>query len=166
MVLSQRSIWIGVAVSMVIVTFLIVRWQPDRQLGHRWEGFLDAFSTRRWGAVDGFLSPDYQDAWGHTRLNLKHRATYDLREFTNLEVRAESVTIVRSGKSATISAVVRITGSGGYQAERTRRAVNRVFSASQFEWKRHSWRPWDWRLVSVENPEIDLPGAYGAPFAP
>ena len=153
------------AVMLLIGAFLAFRWQPDRQLVRRWDGFLDAFSTRRWNAVDAYLSPDYRDSWGHTRQNLKARANYALREYTHLEVRVESVSIRRTGRSATIEAVVRVTGSGGYAAESTRRAVNRVFSTTEFKWERHPWRPWDWRLVWADNPEIDLPRAYNAPFA-
>jgi len=140
-----------VAAALLIAAFLAFRWQPDRQLGHRWEGFLDAFSTRRWGAVDAFLSPGYQDPWGHTRQNLKRHAIYALRGFTHLEICAETATIIRTGETAAISAVVRITGSGGYLAKQTRHAVNTVFSPSQFKWERQSWRPWDWRLFSIEN---------------
>jgi hypothetical protein len=146
--------------------FLAFRWQPDRQLVRRWDGFLDAFSTRRWNAVDAYLSPEYLDSWGHTRQDLQARATHALREFTHLEVRVESVSIHRTGLSATIEAVVRVRGSGSYAAENTRRAVNGVFSTTEFNWKRHSWRPWDWRLVWAGNPEIDLPQAYNRPFAP
>jgi hypothetical protein len=166
MVLNQRSILIGVAVILLIGATLIFRWQPDRQLNRRWEGFLEAFSTRRWSAVDTYLSPEYQDSWGHTRHDLKRQATYALRDFTRLEIRVESVATRRTGRSATIEAVVRISGSGGYRAESTRRAVNTVFPPTEFRWERQLWRPWDWRLVWADNPEIDLPGAYGMPFGP
>jgi hypothetical protein len=139
---------------------LAIRWQPDAHLERNWQGFLDAFETRRWSAVNSYLSPDYHDSWGHTRSQLGREATYALTDFRTLEVRAVQPIIERTGRHARVSAVIRIAGEGGPRANRAREAVNEVFVPTDFEWVRSPWRPWDWRLLSVNNNQVDLPAAY------
>lgn len=156
----SRRIWIAAISTLVIGIWLALRWQPDTQLERRWEGFLDAFETRRWSAVNAYLSPEYHDSWGHTRQQLGRDATYALTDFRTLEVRATEPVMKRSGRQARIEAVIRIVGDGGPRAEQARLAVNRVFIPTTFAWERRPWRPWDWRLVSIENAEVDLPAAY------
>lgn len=156
----SRKIWIAAISTLVIGIWLALRWQPDTQLERRWEGFLDAFETQRWSAVNAYLSPEYHDSWGHTRHQLGRDATYALTDFRTLEVRATEPVVDRSGRQARIEAVIRIVGDGGPRAEQARLAVNRVFIPTTFTWERRPWRPWDWRLVSIENAEVDLPSAY------
>lgn len=151
---------IAVTACLLLVIWLAIRWQPDAQLERRWEGFLNAFETRRWSAVNAYLSPEYHDSWGHTRQQLGREATYALTDFRSLEVRATEVVMERTGNRAHIEAVIRVVGEGGPRANQARQAVNRVFIATEFEWERRPWRPWDWRLVSIENGKVDLPAAY------
>lgn len=158
--LTSKKIWIGAIATLVAVIGLTIRWQSDAQLERRWEGFLDAFETRRWSAVNAYLSPDYHDSWGHTRQQLGREATYALTDFRTLQVRAVQAIIERNGRQARIEAVMRIAGEGGPRANQARQVVNEVFAPTVFEWIRSPWRPWDWRLVSVENTEVDLPAAY------
>lgn len=156
----SRKTWIASIIVLFLIVGLAIRWQPDAQLERCWEGFLDAFETRRWSAVNAYLSPEYHDSWGHTRRQLGRDATYALTDFRTLEVRATHTVIERSGRRAQIEAVIRVVGDGGPRAEQARQAVNRVFVPTTFAWERRPWRPWDWRLVRITNEEVDLPTAY------
>jgi hypothetical protein len=31
----------------------------------------------------------------------------------------------------------------------------------ELRWRHESWKPWDWKLVEVHNPELEVPAAFG-----
>ncbi|HEY1583637.1 MAG TPA: hypothetical protein VGF73_11125 [Chthoniobacterales bacterium] len=35
--------------------------------------------------------------------------------------------------------------------------VNSLTTPFELRWRRESWKPWDWKLVEVRNPGLELP---------
>ncbi len=55
---------------------------------------------------------------------------------------------------------MQIAGSGSEFAPEIVERVNSLTEPFVLHWRRESWRPWDWKLVRVSNPglEISNPG--------
>ena len=54
------------------------------------------------------------------------------------------------------SARITITATGPY-ADLVQGRVNSLESPFEFEWQRGATWPWDWKLVAVKNPELEIP---------
>ena len=54
-----------------------------------------------------------------------------------------------------------IDGTGVAGAEMVKESVNELSAPFVFQWKHRTWKPWDWRLVRVDNPELNLSGPGG-----
>ena len=45
---------------------------------------------------------------------------------------------------------------GGDYAPEVIERVNRLTKPFELHWRHESWRPWDWKLVQVSNPALEL----------
>ena len=109
-------------------------------------------------AAGDFLAANYHDDWGHDRAALVNRLHLVLRLFTSLTIEAANPQVSANSPSGWWSAKVKIEGSGNneFTAEVVSR-VNVLTDPFVLHWQRRSWRPWDWKLVRVSNPSLELP---------
>ncbi len=128
---------------------------PGRRLVRCQERLLEAAGNRNWETVRTFLAEEYRDHWGNDRDQAITQASEALRNFLTLEITSESTTVQREGREATISARLRLAGRGNAIGEEILSRANSLESHFQFAWKRKSWKPWDWKLVFISQPELD-----------
>jgi hypothetical protein len=83
------------------------------------------------------------------------QASEALRNFLVLEILSEDTTVERRDRDAVISARLRLRGKGNAIGEQIIAGANSLESHFQFAWRRKSWKPWDWKLVSVSQPQFD-----------
>jgi hypothetical protein len=143
------------AVALVaLVLFLLWRWQPERQVRLHTSHFLKSVERRNWDSAKNFLADDYTDRWEHN----KESAIADAREafrqfmFVTIENRIDSCEM--GDKQATARTVIKISGNGGPVAQLVMERVNTLSGPFTFEWRKASWKPWDWQLVRVDHPEL------------
>ena len=137
------ALWLGIALS------------PGRSLVRCQEKLLQAAGNRNWDRVRALMDPAYRDAWGQDREEAVSRAADVLRNFLALDIVSEDVTVDRTGPDAVVSARLRLRGKGNAIGEAVKEGTNALPSHFQFAWRRKSWKPWDWKLVSLSQPEID-----------
>lgn len=128
---------------------------PGRRLIRCQERLLEAAGNRNWKAVRDFLADDYRDQWGHDRDQAIALASEALQNFLTLEITSEATSVRRDGPEAMISARLRLAGRGNAIGEEILSRANSLESHFQFAWKRKSWKPWDWKLVYLSQPELD-----------
>lgn len=139
--------------------FLLWLWQPERQVLLHQKNLVQAVSDRNWKRVGRFLSQDYHDRWGFNRETAPRAGAEVFRHFFSLTVRGEKAGVSVEGKSASVFSRLSMDGSGTAIALQVVVRVNQLQSPFQFEWRRASSRPWDWELVSVDQPELSIPEA-------
>jgi hypothetical protein len=54
------------------------------------------------------------------------------------------------------TARITINGSAGEFAAAIQQRVNSLTAPFELEWRRQSSKPWDWKLVSVRNPALEI----------
>lgn len=144
-----------------VVLLLLCGWAgfeltPGRQLDRAFDRLLHAAGKRDWKTVRGLMADDYRDRWGQDREQAVSAATQVLQQFLVLKIGAERRSVSRQAREATISARLRLEGRGTGLAEMVIGNVNGLRDDFQFAWRRKSWKPWDWKLVSVNQPEIEF----------
>jgi hypothetical protein len=155
--LIERS-WLvrgGAVLLGVVILWTAIEMMPGRRLAQCQESLLKAAGDRNWKKFRAFLDDDFRSAWGQNRDEAVQQASEVLGNFLVLEILSEGTSVERNGRDATISARLRLRGKGNAVGEAIISHANSMESQFQFAWTRKSWKPWDWKLVSVNQPEID-----------
>lgn len=143
------------------VLYCLWLWQPERQVLKHHEHFIKAAETRNWRRVEAFIDAGYSDRWGHDKAFVLRESREILRQFFALSIVSAVGSCDVIGHAATVSATLKMAGTGTPIAEMAKNEVNALRAPFVFEWKRQSWKPWDWKLTRVDHPQLRL---HGEPF--
>jgi hypothetical protein len=151
------------ALVLATVAWLVVLWQPARQVRLHTETLLERVSARDWPAVEAMMAPDYSDAWGHDRAALVDDARTILSHFFALHVVAlEPPAVTLGDETAEASARLGVFGSGTGVAQAVIEEVQALREPFILGWRKVGPWPWDWELVSLAQREIEarFPGGW------
>ncbi len=142
---------------LIIIMWCAWLWRPEHQIRLHQLHFLRAFEERDWKDIAGFLDDEYADRWGHDKAFVLREGREVFRQFLWLTVAGEIVRADVSGDAAQVEARVRLAGRGSPIAEMAIERANALNAPFVFEWKRRSWKPWDWRMTRLDQPELEIP---------
>lgn len=152
---------IAALASLAIVT-IVLRclwlWQPERQLLLHQASLRAAIEGRRWDRVAALMDSVYSDRWGYTRETGVTTGRQWLGQFFTLTITAEPVDHSWTSGGGTVKERWRMEGTGTEVCGLITDRVNSLQTPFIFTWKHGSWKPWDWRLMRVDNedPTLDL----------
>ena len=141
---------------MVLGFWLAQLWRTEKQVQLHSEHFLRQIEKRNAAAAADFLALDYHDDWGHDRALLLRRLRIVLHFFSSLAITVTAPQVTLQSSTATWSASIRLDGAGGEFAPEIIGRVNSLTKPFELHWRRESWRPWDWKLVEVSNPALEV----------
>ena len=147
----------GAAVFVASAIYLLALWQPERQVRLHQSHLIRAVEKRNWDRFASFVADDYSDLWGHDRTFVLRESREVFRQFLFLTLRQEIESAEADFGRGKVSARLEIEGSGGPLAELAKQHVNGLRHPFTFHWQQGSWKPWDWQLTRVEQPELRLP---------
>jgi len=157
MVISRSWLRIfAVAVVLAVGAGAVMTFSADWQLRRAFGRLVSAVSDRKIEKIKGMLADDYRDQWGMDRGQAARGASVALQNFLAVEVVAGDARFARKGAEATVRAHLRILGRGNQVGEAIKDRVNALRDEFRFAWERKSWKPWDWKLVSVQQSEIQF----------
>jgi hypothetical protein len=152
------SFYAGALLAALIGLWLMQLWQAEKQVRLHSEHFIPQIEKRNWSATANYIAADYHDDWGHDQKTIVNRLHIVLRLFRSLMINAANPQVTADSSSGWWSAKLQIEGSG---TEFAPEIVGRVNDSSEpfvLHWRRESWCPWDWKLVSVSNPSLEISG--------
>lgn len=152
----RNGFYPGMAVAAAWGVYVWFLWQPERQVDLHNLHLLEQIEKHDWKAVGEFIGADYQDRWGNDRARLLERLREVFRVLPNAKITANTRLIRIEERRGYWTAKVTIKSSGEY-ADYIEGRVNTLGAPFEFEWKRGGW-PWNWTLVAVRNPELEIPG--------
>jgi hypothetical protein len=131
---------------------------PTRQLKSCQRRLLEAISQKDAAACARLIHPDYTDPWNFTAADWPD-ILLDLRKLSPiLEINLLNPTF--DGANGVVDTSLQVKSMGGPASEIIAARAVELKETSRFLWKREPWRPWSWRLVSVQNPALDIPAGY------
>jgi len=151
----RTGFYVGLIVAVIWGIYLVRLWQGQRQVELHSVRLLAQIEKHNWKAVDEFVGSDYVDQWGNDRALLLERLREVFRALPNARVESKVVSVqTRNGRGSWIA---RITlKSTGEFADLIQNRVNSLDSPFEFEWQRGATWPWDWKLVAVKNPALEI----------
>ena len=151
----RNGFYAGLIVAAIWGVYLARLWQPQRQVELHSIHLLAQVQKHNWKTVGEFVASDYQDRWGNDRALLLERLPEVFRALPNARIEASSAGTRMENGRGYWSAKIIITAAGPY-AELIQRRVNSLESPFEFEWQRGPTWPWDWKLVAVKNPALEI----------
>jgi hypothetical protein len=150
------SFYTGALIAGMMGLWLAQLWRAEKQVRLHSEHFVRQIEKRDWSAAGEFIAHDYHDDWNHDRRAVLNRLRVVLGFFSSLTIKQANPQV--SVKSATgwWSAKVRLQGSGTDFAPEIMSRVNRLTEPFVLHWRHESWCPWDWKLVRVSNPALEI----------
>jgi hypothetical protein len=148
----------GLLLAIILGVWLSQLWQPARQVSLHTEHLLRDVAEKRWARIEKFVAADYQDDWGHDRASALARLRQVLSYTRNARIEP-SVPIVRVGEGeGSWRARITFEADPNEVTDLIRSRVNALEEPFDLRWRRQSWKPWDWQLVRVSNPALELRG--------
>jgi hypothetical protein len=152
----RNGFYAGVLLAVVWGIYLARLWQPLRQVELHSGHLAAQIENKNWKAVGEFISNDYRDRWGDDRTLLLERLREVFRALPGARIELSSATSRTENGRGYWSAKVNVKGSGEF-ADFIESRVNSLESPFEFEWQRGPTWPWDWKLVAVKNPDLEIP---------
>jgi len=144
-----------------VVVVIVLAWggfelTPGRRLDRTFDHLIRAVEKRDWETVKQLMAEDYRDQWGMDRETAVSLGKDAFGQFLTLMITEENRRRSISGKDAMIETRLRLTGRASMIGEMVMEKANALQNDFQFAWKRKSWKPWDWKLVSINQNELDI----------
>jgi hypothetical protein len=155
----RNGFYVGLVAALFIGLWLARLWQPENQVQLHSQHLVRQIERRDWAAAENFIAPDYHDDWGNDRALLLTRLRLTMRPFSSLTITATNPQTRLASSKGSWSARIEIAGRGEAAPEIISR-VNSLTSPFDLDWRRESHWPWDWKLVRVSNPALEISGDY------
>ena len=146
----------GAVALFVGLLYLLLLWQPARQVRLHQAHFLGAMEKKDAKRLSEFIADKYSDRWGHDKEFVIRESREIFGHFIACRLQQEERYLERQGQEATVGAQIILTGTGSPIADYAKQRIGELTEPFVFRWERQSWKPWDWQLVSVNQPQLDI----------
>ncbi len=152
----RTGLFAGLVVAITLGLFLFQLWDAGNQVRLHSEHLLVALEKKRWSAVNEFLDPTYADQWGHDRATVVSRLQQVLPYARNLRLHAREVISQAADGAGYWRARITLEADPNEVSAFILSRVNPLQDPFTLTWRRASGKPWDWKLVRVTNPALEL----------
>ena len=142
---------------LALVIWLIWWTRPERQVRRAQGRLLSALESRDYSAFGRLLAEDYRDAWEHDKAIVLRRCPEVFDQFLTLTIEGDILAARPEGVDWVVEQKIVMSGWGGGLGMYAQREVNQLKKPFTMHWRKRGWKPWDWELKRVEQPEIRIP---------
>jgi len=148
----------GLVLALALGLYLFFLWQPRRQVQLHSKHFLRAVERKSWSKAGDFLDAQYRDQWEQDRGAVLARLREVARYLRNFHVQIEGVPIIRvSEGQGDWRGRITVEADENEASVLVKARINALETPFALRWQQRSRKPWDWKLVSVTNPDLKLP---------
>ncbi len=153
----RTGFYAGLVVAIGLGSYLFLLWEANNQVHLHSAHLLTALEKNEWSDVTEFLDPSYSDQWGHDRATVLTRLRQVLPYARHLRLQAQEVVVSAANGEGKWSAKVTLEADPNEVSTFLQERVNTLGEPFALQWRRVSWKPWDWKLVRVTNPALEIP---------
>ena len=154
--LFRHKAKIALLLVILLVGWCLWNWQPERQVRLHQRHLLEAAQKRNWKKLNSLLDESFLTPCKQDKIMVLKNLDLTLRPFLTVQITNAEDTMTLDDPTGQIRSIIRINGNGTQLATEVKNLVNQSNEPFEFTWKRVSWKPWDWRLVSVSHKLIAL----------
>ncbi len=142
--------------AFALAIWLALLWQPARQVRLHQRHLLRAVEKRNWTNVGKFIGAEYRDRWEHDKENVIARSAQVFGQFLFCNIEAQEHSLHLADGAGTIGVRLTLSGTGSPIADFAKQRVNALTEPFIFKWTHRSWKPWDWELIAVDQPQLEI----------
>lgn len=157
----RAGFYAGLIVAVAAGAYLFQRWQPDRQVALHSVQLLHAIEHKDWREIADFIDPAYHDQWQHDRAVLLARMHAILQYTRKIGFDVDEPLVVATDKGLEWRGRIVVSGEDDDLTALIKARINPLHEPFRLDWRRQSWKPWDWKLLRVSNEALELPEAAG-----
>jgi len=153
---SRRAVLMIGTVLLGIALIAGLPWlSPTRGVERAWQGTLSALADNDLEKFASYLDTNYHDGFGLDKSGAVALAKTVRGQFLLCTIAREQAELVLDpgNRTATSRALIRLDGQGSPVATAVIQASASSTTPTIFRWRRGSWKPWDWTLVTLDNAE-------------
>jgi hypothetical protein len=147
----------GLLLAAILGAWLFQLWRPQRQVTLHSNDLLRAIEEKGWSRIEAAIAAEYQDDWGHDRALVLARVRQVLSYTRNPRLDVSDTVVRGTGSEGLWRGRVRLRADPNEVTDIVASRVNALEQPFELRWRRGSWKPWDWKLVRVSNPALEIP---------
>lgn len=155
----RRGLYTGLLVALALGIYLSQLWASEHQVRLHSAHLMAALEAQDWSKTREFLDSSYEDQWGHDRTQLLGRLRQILPAVRHLQIEARQAIVHTADGVGEWRARVTVEAEPGEVITLIKERINPLPEPFELEWRQVSKKPWDWKLVRVSNPALELPNA-------
>jgi hypothetical protein len=152
----RRHLVIVAASALVLFIWCLWLWQPARQIERHTRDLLESIEDKDWREMTDMMADDYSDRWGYDKATIVDRSKQAFAQFFILEVEGSGYEVEEENAIGTARVQISVTGRGGPLADIVMTRAAELKQPFAFTWRQASWKPWDWKLIRVDQPELEV----------
>jgi hypothetical protein len=156
----RDSFYAGAGLAFVTGIFLMWLWSAEHQVRLHSDHFLAAIENKNWPKFATFIADDYHDQWNQDHAIVLQRTREVFRYLRGIRIVPHQVIVMTGGGKGTWQAKIILEGDESELAQLVKERVNPLTTPFVLEWRRVSGKPWDWKLVRVENAGLEIPAGF------
>jgi hypothetical protein len=147
--------------ALALGIYLLQLWQPEHQVQLHSDHLLRALERKDWPGIASFVGSAFQDQWGDDRTLVQARLREVLSYTRRLKLETHDAVAFASADSGEWHARVTADGEENEVMAVIKQHINTLPEPFRLQWRRQSWKPWDWKLMRVTNPALEFPEGAG-----
>lgn len=153
---STRWIFLAsIAAVLALIVFIVLQSRPAKMVAKKQSDLITGIEKRSPGRIERLVADNYSDRWGFDREDAVVAIVDVGSQFLALVVTEEDETTVIDGDEATVTAKLTFGGNPvGPAGQEVVKRLNRLKEPFVFRWRKESFLPASWRLVSIENKSL------------
>ena len=156
----RDGFYAGLGLAFVLGIYLLWLWGAQHQVRLHSDHLLQTIESKNWPKFASFIADDYHDRWNQDRASVLERTRTVFTYLRGVHFQVADVTVDADHGAGKWQARIRIETLEGEFGTMVKERVNSLPTPFTLEWRRVSGKPWDWKLVRVANPALEIPAGF------
>jgi hypothetical protein len=155
----RDGFYVGLGLAFALAIYLIWLWGAEHQVRLHTDHLLQAVESKSWPKFATFIGDDYNDQWNQDRALVLERSRAVFGYLRGVRIQAINPAVQIENGVGKWQANIKLETSDNEFAAVIKERVNSLPTPFILEWRR-AGKPWDWKLVRVSNPALEIPAGF------
>jgi hypothetical protein len=154
------GLFVGLGATIMIAFYCVWLWQQERQIVRHTENLFRRIEQKNWSGFADLVAVDYADQWGNDRALLLERMRLVLGYSRQVHLHVSDSNCKIDNGVGIWRGRITIEGDDSDLVAAAKVQVNSLTTPFELRWRKVSDKPWDWKLVRVSNPDLEIPAGF------